>query len=127
MPSPCWPPLASWANVVITYLLSDFLGLWQAMQFSTRIGATSRIKLTVFIPPPGAGGVGLGAGALAAEASFGLSFPGSAGGFSPFVAGGAGAFGAVFSAWDFASSARAGTTTAVARTEARSVAIRRRA
>ena len=40
-PSPCWPPLASWAKVVITYLLSDFFGLWQAMQFWTRIGATS--------------------------------------------------------------------------------------
>ena len=30
----------------MTYLLSDLRGLWQAMQFSTRIGATSRMKLT---------------------------------------------------------------------------------
>ena len=28
------------------YLLSDFLGLWQAMQFLTRIGAISFMKLT---------------------------------------------------------------------------------
>ena len=28
------------------YLLSDFFGLWQAMQFCTRIGATSLRKLT---------------------------------------------------------------------------------
>ena len=48
IPSPCLPPLASWVNVVITYLLSDFLGLWQAMQFRTSRGATSRMKLTVF-------------------------------------------------------------------------------
>src|SRR5262249_60293018 len=48
IPSPCCPPLASWAKVVITYLLSDFRGLWQAMQFSTRIGATSRMKLMGF-------------------------------------------------------------------------------
>jgi hypothetical protein len=40
--------LANWAKVVITYLLSDFFGLWQAMQFSTRMGATSRMKLTGF-------------------------------------------------------------------------------
>src|SRR4051794_21370765 len=50
MPSPCLPPLASWANVVITYLPSDFLGLWQAMQFRTRMGATSRMKLRGFTP-----------------------------------------------------------------------------
>ena len=54
MPSPCCPPLASWVKVVITYLLSDFRGLWQAMQFSTRIGATSRMKLTGF---PAAGAI----------------------------------------------------------------------
>src|SRR3954470_13481806 len=48
MSSPNCPPLASWAKVVITYLLSDFRGLWQAMQFSTRIGATSRMKLRDF-------------------------------------------------------------------------------
>jgi hypothetical protein len=38
--------LASWAKVVIVYLLSDFLGLWQAIQFCTKIGATSFKKLT---------------------------------------------------------------------------------
>ena len=55
MPSPCWPPLASWANVVMTYLLSDLRGLWQAMQFSTKIGATSRMKLTGWITAFGSG------------------------------------------------------------------------
>src|SRR5262249_42482094 len=34
IPSPCWPPLASWANVVMTYLLSVLRGLWHAMQLS---------------------------------------------------------------------------------------------
>src|SRR5262249_38905456 len=58
MPSPCCPPLASWAKVVITYLLSDFRGLWQAMQFSTRIGATSRMKLTGFAGEPTPGWAG---------------------------------------------------------------------
>src|SRR4051794_20308874 len=53
--SPCCPPLASWENVVITYLLSDFLGLWQAMQFWTRTGATSLRKLTG-LSAPGASG-----------------------------------------------------------------------
>src|SRR3954469_15001044 len=54
--SPCCPPLASWANVVITYLLSDFLGLWQAMQFWTRTGARSLRKLTG-LSAPGASGL----------------------------------------------------------------------
>src|SRR3954467_4959339 len=58
-PSPCAPPLASWANVVITYLLSDFLGLWQAMQFWTRTGARSLRKLTGLWAP--------GASALTAD------------------------------------------------------------
>src|SRR5262249_31392006 len=40
-PSPCCPPLANCANVVRTYLLSDFLGLWHATQFCTGIGAPS--------------------------------------------------------------------------------------
>src|SRR4051794_10222260 len=79
MPSPCWPPLASWANVVITYLLSDFRGLWQAMQFSTRIGATSRIKLTPFTPALGAGFEEGGAVTLAAGVSPGFGFFVSAG------------------------------------------------
>src|SRR4051812_5979718 len=67
MPSPCLPPLASWANVVITYLPSDFLGLWQAMQFLTRSGATSRMKLTgrAAVPAP--------AGACAGAPAFGLA------------------------------------------------------
>src|SRR5271165_7427100 len=51
MPSPCFPPLASCVKLVITYLLSDFLGLWQAIQFRTRIGATSPMKLTGLLPP----------------------------------------------------------------------------
>src|SRR3954469_18727376 len=54
--SPCCPPLASWANVVITYLLSDFFGLWQAMQFWTRTGARSLRKLTG-LSAPGASGL----------------------------------------------------------------------
>src|SRR3954447_24319698 len=64
-PSPCCPPLASWANVVITYLLSDFLGLWQAMQFWTRIGATSFRKLT---GAPASGVAGVASGVLGSSA-----------------------------------------------------------
>src|SRR5580693_6713001 len=47
----------------MTYLLSDLRGLWQAMQFSTKIGATSRMKL-IGLPglfaatPSGPGGAG---------------------------------------------------------------------
>src|SRR5205823_7893105 len=66
--SPCCPPLASWAKVVMTYLLSDFRGLWQAMQFSTRIGATSRIKLTGFVGDPTPGLAGCDAAGFDAEA-----------------------------------------------------------
>ena len=41
IPLPRTPPFASWAKVVIVYLLSDFFGLWHAMQFCSKIGATS--------------------------------------------------------------------------------------
>src|ERR1700733_10363704 len=46
IPLPFTPPFANWAKVVIVYLLSDFFGLWHAMQFCTRIGATSLRKPT---------------------------------------------------------------------------------
>jgi hypothetical protein len=53
----------------MTYLLSDFRGLWQAMQFSTRIGATSRKKLTGFVGEPASGWTGCDAAGFDAEGS----------------------------------------------------------
>ena len=69
IPSPFWPPLANWAKVVMLYWLSVFRALWQAMQFWTRIGATSFRKLTL----PAGASAGFGSSARASTGATSVS------------------------------------------------------